>query len=205
MKNFNKECLKGFSLTEALVAISILTLVGMTIYAFQNDVFSLNRILSTGLAAQDEARRALTIMSREMRTASPSSIGAYPIAEATSSSLTFYSNIGNDTLKERIRYFLDDAILKRGVIRPTGSPLAYNETDEILVELVHSVTNGVTPVFTYYDSNYDGTTLPLGTPISIPLVRLIKVTLSIDPNPLQPPGAITLTTQISLRNLKDNL
>lgn len=196
---------KGFSLVEVLMAVAILTLVGVTIYTFQEDVFSFNRILTNGLTAQDEARRALRIMSAEIRTASPSSIGAYPIAEATNSSFTFYSNIGNDALKERIRYFLDGTVLKRGVIRSTGDPLTYNAASEVLVELVHGITNGVTPVFTYYDSSYDGTTLPLGTPINIALVRLVKVTLSIDPDLFQPPGATTLTTQISIRNLKDNL
>jgi len=36
-------------------------------------------------------------------------------------------------------------------------------------------------------------------------VRLVKITIVIDKDPQTPPGPMTLTTQISIRNLKDNL
>lgn len=201
----NRKLEPGFSVIEVLVGTFILTLMGITIYYFQKDVFSLNRILSSGLTAQDEARRALKSMSAEVRTASPSSIGAYALAQTATSSFTFYSDIDDDSFKERVRYFLDSATLKKGIIKPSGTPLTYNPANEIISELIHDVANAATSTFSYYDADYDGTTQPLTEPINIAAVRLVKITVTIDENPQTPPGPATLTTQISIRNLKDNL
>lgn len=195
----------GFSVIEALVAIFVVTLVATAVGTFQKDVFALNRIFSSSLIAQDEARRALKTMSATVRSASPSSTGAYALAHVATSSLTFYSNVDGDPLKERIRYFLDGTVLKRGVTKPSGNPLTYNPADETIGELVHDVVNGTTPVFSYYDTTYDGTTPALAEPIDIAVVRLAKITIVIDREPSAPPGPVTLTTQVSMRNLKDNL
>lgn len=190
---------------EVLVSIFILTLIGLAVYSFQKDVFSLNRIISGSLTAQDEARRALKSMSAEIRTASPSSLGAYALAQTATSSFSFYSNIDDDAFKERVRYFVDGTTLKKGVIKPSGLPLTYNPANEVITELIHDVANTATSTFSYYDENYDGTTQALAEPIDISAVRLVKITVVIDRDPTQPPGPITLTTQINMRNLKDNL
>ncbi len=195
----------GFSLIEALVGVFILTLIGMAVYTFQKDVFSLNRIFSSSLAAQGEARKALKVISAEIRTASPSSIGAYALAETATSSFAFYSDIDGDSLKERIRYFLNGTIIKKGVIKPSGNPLTYNPSNEIVSDLVRDVANGAVSVFSYYDTDYDGTTQSLAEPIGVSSVRLIKIIIMIDKDPSAPPSPMTLTTQISMRNLKDNL
>ena len=195
----------GFSIIEILVGMFILVLIGAAVYTFQKDVLSLNRIFSSSLAAQEETRRALKTMSAEIRAASPSSIGAYALAETATSSFAFYGDLDGDFLKERIRYFLDGAIIKKGVIKPSGDPLTYNPADETVSDLVHDVINGAAPVFDYYDANYEGTTQPLAEPIDASSVRLIKITIMIDKDPSASPGSMTLTTQISMRNLKDNL
>ena len=194
----------GFSIIETLVVIFIISLVGIAVIAFQKDVFSLNTILSNSLVAQNEVRRTLKIMTAEIRPLSPSSVGAYPIAEANPTSFIFYSDIDNDQLKERVRYFLNGTILKKGVIKPSGLPLAYNPVNEIISELIHDVVNGTTLIFNYYDKNYDGTTPSLTQPVDISAVRLIKITIVIDKDPNKSPGPISLITQVSMRNLIDN-
>lgn len=195
----------GFSVIEATVAISILTLVGLAVYAFQKNVFSLNRILSQSIVAQEEVRHALKIMSAEIRAASPSSVGAYAIAQTTASSFIFYSNIDDDPFKERVRYFLDGATLKKGVTKPAGDPLTYSPSNEVVRDVVRDVANGTTALFSYYDTDYDGTSLPLTEPIDISVVRLVRIVIIVDRDVSLPPGPMTLTTQISMRNLKDNL
>jgi type II secretory pathway pseudopilin PulG len=195
----------GFTVIEILVSIFILTLIGLAVSSFAKDIFSLNRITSDSLTAQDEARRALKSMSAEIRVASPSSLGAYAIAQTATSSFTFYSNADDDSFKERVRYFLDGTTLKKGIIKPSGTPLTYNPTNEVVNELIHGVANATTSIFSYYDKNYDGTTQALIEPIDIATVRLVKITVVIDKDPQTPPGPMTLTTQISIRNLKDNL
>jgi hypothetical protein len=195
----------GFSIVEFLVGIFILVLIAVAVSTFQKDIFFFNTFFSSSITTQEEARRTLKTMSAEIRSASLSSIGAYPISQAGVSSFIFYSDIDDDLLKERIRYFLDGTILKKGIIKPSGSPLTYNPANETFSELVHDVSSGATSVFSYYDENYDGTTQPLTEPINIPDVRLIKITIIIDRDPTRPPGPATLTTQVFLRNLKDNL
>jgi prepilin-type N-terminal cleavage/methylation domain-containing protein len=201
----NKQKIKtGFTLIEAMIVIFIMAVVGVAISNFQRDVFSTNKFLSGRLTEQDEARRALKTVTAEIRPLSPSSIGSYPIAQASPTSFTFYSDIDADALKEQIRYFLDGTTLKKGVIKPSGSPLTYNPANEQITELIHYVVNGATPVFSYYDKNYDGTTPSLSQPIDILAVRLVQVTIIVNQDPSRA-GPITLTTQVSMRNLKDNL
>lgn len=195
----------GFSVIEILVTIFILTLVGIAVWTFQKDVFFLNSNISSSLATQQEMRKAFKLLSAEIRSISPSSTGSYPIAEASSTSFTFYSDIDNDGLKERLRYFLDGNTAKKGILKPNGNPLAYNPANETITEIARDVANGAAPIFDYYDTNYDGTTMPLVQPVSVITARLVKITFIIDKNPLRPPAPITMTTQVSMRNLKDNL
>jgi hypothetical protein len=136
---------------------------------------------------------------------SPSAMGAYAIVQAATSSLTFYDDIDNDSSIEKVRYFLSGSTLKKGVVEPSGSPLNYNGT-ETIKELVHNIANNATTsIFSYYDSSYAGTSSPLALPVNVLSVRLIKVSLVIDSDPLKPPAPIYMSTQVSIRNIKDNL
>ncbi len=191
------------TLIEVLVVVGIILLIFPSIINFFVDSFSFNRFISDGLSAQGEARRAFKTMVAEIRTASPSSLGAYPLSEATSTSFTFYSNIDTDAYKERVRYYLQGTTLMRGVIKPSGSPLTYNPGSETVTELVHGVAT--TSVFSYYDENYTGTTSPLALPVDLLSVRLVKILFTVDTSSTTAPGPLIFTTQVSMRNLKDNL
>jgi prepilin-type N-terminal cleavage/methylation domain-containing protein len=196
----------GFTLIEILITIFIITLIGLSIINFQIDVFSLNKRSSDNLDAQIDARKTLKVMSAELRSTSPSNNGSYPLAITATSSLLFYSDVDSDNLKEQIRYFKDGSILKKGLIKPTGTPLVYNPTNEKITILVNDLANSSSsPVFYYYDKNYDGAGSALTYPINTPSVRLIKVDIFIDKDINKSPSPINVTTQVSLRNLKDNL
>jgi len=201
----DKKYSSGFSFVEVILVISILAIIGATIGTFQRDVFSINDIISIGLVSQQEVRQAFKLMSSQIRSMSFSSIGAYPIGEATSTSFMFYDDIDNDGLKERLRYFLSGNVLKKGSLKPSGNPLGYNPADEVITDLVHYVANANTPIFEYYDENYDGTTPSLVMPDSLLSARLVKITIITDKNSTRNPGPLFMTTQISMRNLKDNL
>lgn len=194
---------RGVTIIELLVVIFIMSLIGTGTYMLQNDMFTFNRSISGQLGIQGEARQALRKFTAELRTASPSSTGAYPIAQAATSSITFYANIDDDPYIERLRYFLATTTFNRGVIKPSGSPLTYDPNSEVVTELVHGIANGTTSIFTYYDQDYDGssTALPLVSPVAVQLVRLVKMTLFIDLDPVRPPAPATFTTEITPRNL----
>jgi hypothetical protein len=145
-------------------------------------------------------------MTASLRSASQSSTGAYPIAAASSTSLTYFSDIDHDGLKEQVRYFLSGTTLKRGVIKPSGNPLTYNTANEKITNLVRNIIrDDANPIFSYYDSSYDGSSSAMTNPPNILNIRLIKITFLIDRDPATAPAAAEFSTQVSIRNLKDNL
>ncbi len=197
---------KGFTVIEMIISIFIISLVTITVTTFQKDVFSLNYSLQGSLNAQIDARHVVKVMVSEMREMSQSSLGAYPIALASTSAITFYSDIDNDGLKDKIRYFLSGTNLRRGVVAPSGNPLTYNDATEKLTTVISGFTaSSTSPLFQYYPSTYSGTSSPLTAPINLSLVRLIKVTVTIDKDPNHSPTKVVVSSQVSLRNLKDNL
>lgn len=195
----------AFSLVEIIIVIFVLLLISIAVWTFQSNVFSLNNIISGNITAQEEARSSFKMITAEIRSASPSSTGAYSLSEAGVNSFTFYSDIDDDGLKERIRYFLSSSILKKGIIKPSGNPLVYDPDNEETTEIIHNVYNDTTPIFDYYDANYDGTTDPLVQPVNISAIRLVKITVIVNSASLEAPIFTTFTTQVSMRNLKDNL
>jgi prepilin-type N-terminal cleavage/methylation domain-containing protein len=204
-KRVIKNSMSGFTLVEILVTMAIFSIILGAIGLFARDTFYYDNIFSSGLISYDEAKKILQPVASEIRSASQSSLGAYSIESADEGSFVFFTDTNSDGLKERIRYFLSGTTLKRGVISPTGSPLQYLSTNEITTDVVTNLTNGATPIFTYYDTDYNGNTNPLVQPVSVPSIRLVKITLIIDVDPNRPPLPMTVSTQVSIRNLKDNL
>ncbi len=206
MKNFSKKTKNinfGFTLIETVIGVSIFVVMMLAITIFMKNTWGYNTFVSVGLGDIDVGRKIIKNITAEVRTASSANTGAYAINQASASSLTFYSDIYDNGLKERVRYFLNGTTLQKGITVPTGSPLAYNLANEQVTNILTNVTNAT--IFNYYDKNYDGTTASLSDPIDVSLVRLIKITLTVDKDPLHPPAPITFSTQVSLRNLKDNL
>jgi type II secretory pathway component PulJ len=196
----------GYTLMETLVAIFLFIIIVQGADTLYNDVIKTNTALTGNLNAQMQVRKAFSGMSACIRTAAPSANGAYAIDTASSSYFAFYSDIDKDGVKEKVRYFLSGNILKMGVIEPSGSPSTYNIANEKITTLISDISNqSSTPIFYYYDSSYNGSSAPLTMPINISAVRLIKIDVFIDHDPLKPPAAIEFTTQTSIRSLKDNL
>jgi prepilin-type N-terminal cleavage/methylation domain-containing protein len=198
---------KGFTIVELLVVASILAIVSVGVLVFFRDTMTFNTSIQSSLRSQNEARRILRPFANEVRGATRSALGAYPIELASSTSLIFFTDLDEDGHSERIRYFLEGDTFKKGVTEPSGAPLSYDLDDERIVAIVNNVVATTTPVFQYFNTNYVGasTTPALAQPVSPALVRLVRVNITVDENPNQPPAAFTLTTQISFRNLKDNL
>ena len=202
LKN-GKNTASGFTLIETLFGVAIFVLIIGALTLFSKSVWVNNSFISAGLVDTNAGRQVLKTMVSEIRTASTSDTGTYVINQAGASSFTFFANIDTDTLKEKVRYFLSGTTLQRGVIKPTGSPLSYNAANEKISTLLQNVQGS--SIFEYFDKNYDGTTAPLSFPINIPNVRLVKITITTDADPNRPPAPMVFSTQVSIRNLKDNL
>lgn len=195
---------RGFSLVELVIVLGIFSLMVLAAGNFAISMLRSARSVNITLNSNEESRRTLTNIVAELRTASPSSLGAYPLAETSATSLTFYSNIDSDTYKERLRYFVSGTNLKRGVLKPSGSPLTYNSANETVSDAVKGLIN-TSAIFSYYDNSYNGQTAPLNQPVNVTAIRLIKVNIQADPNPGESPIVFSLSAEVSLRNLKDNL
>lgn len=193
---------EGFTLTEAVIVIGIVGLIGIALANLQVDIFRNQSIVSAGISADGEMRSAMRSFMREARAAAPAQTGAYALGTATTSSLTFYADVDADGLRDRVRYTLQGTTLVRGITPPTGSPYAYVDSNERVVSVVHNLAQGGTALFSYYGEGYAGTTSPLAQPVDIPLVRYVRMTLIVDADPLRPPLASQLSGGVMVRSLK---
>ena len=91
------------------------------------------------------------------------------------------------------------------MIKPSGTPLTYDPSNEEVVILVRDMNNGPDPIFEYFDSNYNGESAPLLQPVQITQIRLVRITVKIEKDPNRSLGPVIATSQVFLRNLKDNL
>ena len=206
MKNINLKNEDGLTFAELLISITIMTLIIYVSSTFQKDIFSMNYTLQSSLNAQLDARHLVKVMVAELRKTTQSSTGTYPIELASSTGITFYSDVENNGTIDKVRYFLNGSTISKGVTTPTGNPLTYNPANEVLTTLISSVVASSTnQIFAYYPSTYTGTTSPLSFPVDISSIRLVKITIIIDQDPNRSPTQIIVISSVNLRNLKDNL
>lgn len=198
--NQNPKSQKGFTLIETIIVLAILSGAVLVIGIFTLNVSNFQIFLGKSLATDEEAQQTFKIMIPEIRSIGPSNLGNYPIASASSSSFSFYSDIDNDGIFEQVRYFLDEGVFKKGVVKPSGNPLVYSSANEKINDFVHNITSS--NIFTYYDGDYSGTSLPMQYPINVSNIRLVKITLTIDDDPKSLPSPLILSILVNIRNLR---
>jgi type II secretory pathway pseudopilin PulG len=197
----------GFSLIEVLIVTGILVLIGTTLGGFQKDLWVQNSFIQNSIIAESEARGAVKNFIAELRAATAADNGAYAIGLASSTAITFYSDLDRDGSRERVRYYYLAGTLMKGVTQPSGTPAAYVDANEKKQIVVHTVTNGGSGLFTYYGDIYDafGTTTPLTFPVDIMKIRHVAVLINIDADPTRSPLPMSFQSRVTLRNIKDNL
>lgn len=199
---------KGFSFLEFVLAISMALIVIFIVTLFAKDMLAFNSSAQASLSAQLESRKILKSLVSQLRSASPSAVGAYSIETAATNTIIFFADVNEDGDADRVRFFLDhpSRTIQRGIVLASGAPPSYNLGSETLTTMINDVSNGTsTALFTYYDTYYAGTSSPLALPINITLIRMVGVTVHIDDDPTRMPATLIFTSKASLRNLKDNL
>ncbi|MBI5138459.1 MAG: prepilin-type N-terminal cleavage/methylation domain-containing protein [Candidatus Vogelbacteria bacterium] len=204
-KNCSLKTNQGFTLVELLVSIAVFIFMIVVVVNFQTDVFKLYGTTRDSIKVEQDERKFLREIVAEMRSIQSSDSGAYPIEIATSSEVAFFSDRNRDGKRERIRYFIDGTILKKGVTESSGIPAIYNSLNEQVVQLVHNVVSTSTPIFSYYPAGYEPTLTALESPVDIKLIRLIRIRISADADPRRAPAIFTNESEVVPRNLKDNL
>lgn len=196
----------GFTLLEIVIVVGIIGVIGVVIGKFQADIFTFNRYFSSQFSLSDSAQKLLRPMTEEIRSASPSNNGSYPIDSVGQYSFAFYSDINNDGTKEWVRYVLTGTTLFKETIVPTGTPAVYNQANKVTTTFMTGVRNqteGI-PIFTYYDDTYTGDTGGVVDPTTgtVESVRLVGVRIRIDDDLQKLPPLVEVQSQVAIRNLK---
>lgn len=196
----------GMTLVEVLIAISIFVVVMIAVTAFEANIFSYSSSISGSYTTTQNAQIILKTILKELREIAPGVNGSYPVVNAGSTTLTFFSDSDNDGIAEQITYSLSGTNILRATIKPTGSPPVYNYADQSTTTLMVDVRNSNSiPVFQYFDTNYTGTSSPMTQPVVTTTIRLIKVNIALDVDVNRAPTVVTYSVQVSLRNVKNNL
>ncbi|MBI4058246.1 hypothetical protein HY408_00595 [Candidatus Gottesmanbacteria bacterium] len=197
----------GFTIIEILITLFLFTtvvglVVSLSILFFSNVTFSFEEQQSIELA-----QNSLTLLVREIREMRISENGAWPLIETNDNTLAFYSDVTNDGRTDRVRFFLEDSVLKRGVIEPTSTAVTYPIENEKVTIITSKVDNVSKPFFTYYNGSWPSDTVnnPLAPENRLLDTRLITIYLRINVSNTNAVDAYELTSSVHLRNLKNNL
>jgi Tfp pilus assembly protein PilV len=199
-------CSRGMTLVEVLIALAVFISIMIAVVAFEANVFSYQGSISNSFQSSQTAQVILKTILTEIREISPAANGSYPLVNAGSTTISFFSDTDNTGSIEQVTYSLVGTTLYRATIQPTGSPAVYNVASQSTSTLMVNVRNGTTtPLFQYYDTNYSGTSTPLTQPVTTTNVRLVKVNITLDIDPNRSPHPVTYSVQAGLRNVKTNL
>lgn len=197
----------GFTLVELIVATLIFVIIAgliavFTAYYFNNYTFSFEENQTVG-----QTQTALTSMVREIREIRIGEDGAWPISEAGNNNFTFYSDVTNDGRADKIRYFLDGSMLKKGVIQPTDVPVSYPAANEKIYLIANYIDNDTVPVFRYYNGNWpqDQLNNPLSPAGRVFNTRFVKIYLRLNIQTNSGSLPFELTYDVQIRSMKDNL
>lgn len=196
---------RGFSILEVIIVTALFAIVLSALVSFRGNLDILNNLISQKLQSRKDLQQTLQIFVTELRSAGPSSVGAYPIETAATSSIVFYSDIDKDGLFERVRYSLASGTIEKGITKPTGNPLTYATSSEVTTTIVnYVVVQPSSTIFSYYDTNYTGSEPALTPPIDVSQVRLVKISIYADVDPQHSPLPVFFTETANIRNLRSN-
>ena len=204
----------GFTLIEMLITMAILVIMMGAVVSFfvvlyreqATDIIRINRI--------NTASRAIEKISSEIRKMNQGENCSYPIKSGKEQSLTFYADVDNDGETERVIYYLSGTNLARFLTEPTGGDPVYEATPDPLPDpldhpeiiMVSDVRNGSDFVFRYYDEDHTGSGGLLEEEgdegVSVTRVRIIEISLDINPDNNYLTEPFHIGTKIHPRNLK---
>lgn len=203
-KSANLSGSAGFTLLELIISISIFSVL---IFAVISLLISIIQNPRSQLAKMDSIDQARFVSSRFVNEIRAAAYGSYPLIKADDSEIIFYSPIGAIAGNiNRIRYYVANDILYKGVIVPAGG--IYNPAAEVTAPVLTGLLNEGAPLFYYYDGDYDGiaSTDALAQPVNVTEVRFIKMNLIVRyQTTTQDISAFSLNVGGAIRILKNNL
>lgn len=190
---------RGMTLVEAVVWISVTSMIMLSIVNMARSFYRTNSYAVEQGAAITSAQRGMEQAVKVIREAAYSSTGAWPVISMATSSFAFYADIDDDPFIERIRFFILNGALMRGVIDPSGDPPVYTNPEIISVVSDYVRNNELNvSLFEYYNA----TGSPMTDLTRIAEVRFVRMALVVNINPNRLPNQFILQSNAALRNLK---
>ncbi len=195
---------KGFTMLELIIVVAVSSALFFVVTDLLISIMQNPQLQLSALSNIDQARLVAFNFTNEIRAAA---YGTYPLTEAQNFEIIFYSPIraapGNIN---KIRYYLSDGILYKGVIAPVNG--VYNPASEVVTAVLAGISNGATPLFYYYNGDYDGApgSQPLLMPVNVNNVKFVEINLIIQNQEVkQSASTFFLNAGGAIRILKDNL
>jgi len=188
---------------EVIIAVGIASGILFMVGLIGSQFSGVANFVNLKLQNRQNTEQIFQTITTEIRSAGPSALGAYTIESASSTALVFFSDIDRDGVIERVRYFMGTSTIEKGTIKPSGNPLTYTTSTEVIKTVVPNLVS-TSSLFQYFDAAYTGSQNPMTPPIDTSRIRIIKMTVSVDINPGKSPLPELLTTTVSVRNLRSN-
>ncbi|HEC33075.1 MAG TPA: type II secretion system protein [Candidatus Kaiserbacteria bacterium] len=201
IKNQGLNVSRGFTLVETVMVIAISVLILGSFVASISLFYRSNTYALEQAFAVNSARKGIENMMKDIRKVSYSDEGSYPVISMTTSSFSFYSNVDTDAYIEKVRYFIDGTDLKKGVVNSSGTPLSYNDANEIISVISDNVRNNTQSValFSYY--NASGT--PVTNTASTTDIIFVTADIVVNVNPLDIVNDFRLRSSATMRNIRE--
>jgi prepilin-type N-terminal cleavage/methylation domain-containing protein len=188
---------RGYSLIELLVVISITTAIAVPLTNFMIKGLTGYNFLQ---AQSDTALELNTLADRITKVVR----GATSVDTAQNNTLIIYGYFSpQDTVIKKIRYFVNGTNLNIGVTPPTGTApsYTYDPANEVITTTRIDLVMGGNSLFTYYDDVGN----QLTGAFQVSQIKQIGLYVAANPNAKQVPVPISISTKVTLRNLKVNL
>lgn len=205
MTFFNTQ--RGFSFVETIITIAITTtvigvLIGSIIFFYRSNAYAVEQAF-----AVESARKGVEVMVRDIREASYSDSGVYPVISIADNELWIYSDTDRDNDVEQIRFFLDDVNknFMKVTTNSTGTPPSYVGGESSTSTVAHDVRNieQNMVIFEYYDDT--GMQIDATSTANVTDVSFVRVNMIVNINPIRLPNEFVLRSSATMRNLKTNL
>lgn len=188
---------QGMTFPEVIVTIAIFSIVMVGVnQLFIKSWQNYNLVIHTSESSIAANRGASEIVNVLRKTTNPDD-GSYPILNAGSFDLKFFSDIDKDDVVEKVHYYLNGTNLMVGTSESSGFPPVYPVGDTESSILIRNVVNdGSQPLFYFYDG---GNNIISDSAGNLNDIRMIEVNLFID----RREGDLNIESYASLRNLSD--
>lgn len=194
---------RGMTLIELMVAIVIMSLVMTASPVLYMKILQSQRFVIEENTARSVASQGVSRVSKVLWKARQSDHGSFPITLAQKNEIIVYSNVDEDSQTERVHFYLTGNSLMMGVRNPdmNTSPPTYASGDEFATEITPYAINSSQdiPVFTYFDGNNN----ELAYPANQGAVRMVKIRLYINIEPMRQPESVNVEEIVSIRNLNE--